>query len=295
MARTVAALAALLLLPGAAVSAPVGTLLFRSGFEDGVVLGPPFIRGGQQWQTILGTDSESGFSWSDLPGEILGFQPLLAPGSDALSRVQNWIVTAPGRSGLSTRVLLQVVLADDPEFPGTSRSNYLFRPDERMTDAVQSSWIFLQPNLREAMAGPGVTYNWRQVWEAKCALNDVGAPSFRTSVSIAYTPRLGLHWRVVGEHSPIEGKGEPEFGFVDEDIDVPAGRWFLFEVRLKQHPTEGRFTCRVDGQTLCDWSGKTMDESFVDKWNLVKLYTDPDKMGAVHWQYVDDVELRALP
>ncbi|MGH2570491.1 MAG: hypothetical protein ACRDGR_04655, partial [bacterium] len=63
---------------------------------------------------------------------------------------------------------------------------------------------------------------------------------------------------------------------------------------LKQHPTDGRFTCRIDGQTLCDWSGKTMNESLVAKWTLVKLYTPPERMGGVHWQWVDDIELRAI-
>jgi hypothetical protein len=275
-----------------AAGAEPGVVLFRSGFEQGVVLDPPFVRGGQQWQTISGTDETTGSSWSELPGRILGFQPLIAPESDAALHVQDRIVTALGRNGDSTRVLLQTVLSDDPAYPGRSRSNYLFTPDARMVDAVQSSWIFLQPDLLEVMAPAGVSYNWRQLWEVKCGPREDGVPSFRLNVAIAYTRERGLHWRAEGEHGPFDGTGEREFRFVDDRIEVPAGRWFELEIRLKQHPTDGRFTCRIDGETLCDWSGKTMNESLVEKWTLVKLYTAPERMGGPHWQYVDDIELR---
>ena len=83
-------------------------VLFRSGFERGVVLDPPFVRGGQQWRTISGTDESTGFSWSELPGKVLGFQPLIAPQSDSSSHVEERIVTVLGHDGDSTRVLEQI-------------------------------------------------------------------------------------------------------------------------------------------------------------------------------------------
>lgn len=259
--------------------------LFRSDFS-GVFLYPAYTQGGQWWQHLGGP------GWSGLPGTPFGFQPMVAAKNDPTAFVRELITRHDGPNGRPQDVILQLVMADDPDFQGIARSNYFFQPDAPMFPvAYQRSAIYLQPNLVDVMTPPDLSYNWRTIWELKYQpYPNTFTPAFRLGVNICHNRQHGVHWRASGQH---DGTGEFEFHVVDPGaIAVPAGRWFELEVLVKQHESDGRFVVAIDGDVLVDWRGLTMVPGYAaHKWNPMKCYANLPKGLGIHWQYVTDLEL----
>jgi len=170
-----------------------------------------------------------------------------------------------------------------------------------------SCWIYLQPNIEEAMVpSDDRNWNWRQLWEVKCAPDPIPEspfrPSMRHNIGINYTRALGCYWAMESQYYPGPGNWD-QFAFRagvhvgDDPIPIPAGEWFRLDIVLTPDPVAGRFVARIvleDGSEfwLGDYTGPTMVEGFpFDKWAGLKVYTDSQRLSSVHWQLVDDIKL----
>ena len=73
-----------------------------------------------------------------------------------------------------------------------------------------------------------------------------------------------------------------------------AGRWFLYELFYRRHPTEGRVWVAMDGKEVCDVTGRTMTKARLGGVSLMKCY--PTKglykgdRGTVE-QWIDDLQI----
>jgi hypothetical protein len=279
--------------------------LFASGFSEDVMVDPEYIRWNQWVGLISGVDNTTKSDWDQLGDtlsvDVLGFQPLVhADTPNPEEYTVNKIIDAPDRFGKTNKVLMQLVLKDDPNMGSLSRSNYLLNPNPGRTQGYQSSWIYLQPDLLEKISANGI-WGWRQLWEMKCATHGIPGDfswTFRYYVTITWNQNDGLHWRLEGQNEEHYGTNETEWAYKPQ-TRVPVGEWFQFEVFWKSGENDGRFWVRLHGKggdVLCDHTGRTIHspEFPAAKWNLMKCYTAERSFPA--WQYVDNLEVfDALP
>jgi hypothetical protein len=159
---------ALMALPGEALPhdearaarAPPARLLFWSGFEGGVSVGAPrdcYAAG--CWQSLLGTDSASGFTWSSSIAGMpaTGFQVRAGTGANSTaSTITDYIVndiqTVTGRTGAATRA--QHTVIKKTSCTGTASQNgvdcyaqdpFLLQPTSEPGDMYISFWRKLDP------------------------------------------------------------------------------------------------------------------------------------------------------
>lgn len=282
-------------------------LLFKSGFEEGVVLTPPILRFGQWRQELRGGDQ--GYSWnSALPGAPTDFQYLVSDGDAAdvtqLQRfVETRIDTVPGHDGKSTRSLYQAMRADGSI--GRTQNDFILFNLANPESGYVRYWIRLQPNLLDLMRDEG---DWRVLFEWKEAPSSAPPTGldfqYRWLVMISRrkpdkeSPVDGLAWKLEGDAiAPDQAaKGTPwtdEWTIWNRQVPVPLGEWFSFEVSWKlAMGDEGRVLVKANGRVIAERRGRTQQE-----WPRGKLYTFMTYTATTvvargeSYQWVDDFEL----
>ena len=296
--------------PPAAPAAP-GTearLLFKSGFEEGVVLTDPQLRFGQWRQQLRGADQ--GYEWStDLLGSPVDFQYLVS-GNDArdvtaLHRfVETRIDSVVGHDGRTTRALFQALRGKGTI--GQTQNDFIVFDMQNAQSGYVRCWVKLQPNLLDLMTQEG---DWRVLFEWKETPAFTTLPpgidfQYRWLVMISRRKPTrdsafdGLAWKVEGDVVTPEqaATGTPwtdDWTIWNNQVRVPLGEWFPFEVQWKLDPgSGGRLVVWVDGQVVADHRQRTQVG-----WSRGKLYLFENYMGAEPlrrgeaYQWVDEFEL----
>lgn len=275
-------------------------LLFKSGFEDGVILDKPKINGDGWDQVLRGQDQ--GYSWENLlsrgrpPNR---FTYLVSSKQKDLSQfVITRIDTVKGRDGKDTKALFsELIKQDSTPFIGNTRNEYGLYPKESDKQAYMRYWIKLQPDLGTAVLPKGEQRS-RQIMEWK----ETGPPGeradFRWNINIKRSVGVDeLWWLTESQYgdlaiSPLAWRCK------SFKVKVPIDEWFLFEVFWKLDPKDGRVWAAVNGETIVNYRGRTQKDSGLFVWWPMKVYTGgqidfiPDTPGYNGiYQWVDDVEV----
>jgi hypothetical protein len=274
---------------------PAG-LIFWSGFEGEVSVGAPrdcYSAG--CWQDLLGTDSQSGFSWPPRIGGGAGqFQVRSGTGS-APSRhtisdyIVNEIQTVDGPKGTPTRVLHSQIKRTGCTGTASQNSNpscsaqvpYLLQPTRDVGDLYISFWRKLPPDLLDKLINA-----WHVVFEWK------SAGDYRVIAQIVNYGGARPYWEIRADNVANGGLPHEEFWRVNKrSLRVPVGEWFKFEVFWhRSDEADGRVWMAVDGQKLVDKLGPNMGvrRAPIDRIFLTQLYS-----GASYplSQWTDDVQI----
>jgi hypothetical protein len=247
-------------------------LLFKSGFERGVVLQP--LKDG--YQMITGTDAVTGFTW---PIDILGASEsgIHVIRDDSGRALENEIRTVTGHTGRRTRVLY-------------SRENHEYRDDTQapyeildITDGRRDLYIRYWVKLDSAAWN--APRKWRTFFEWKSRDYRFGT-GFRL-ISFIYTDGNGQpYWVWQGDRDPEHPLWEIE----NRTIPVPRNTWFLTEFYWHWSTgADGRALWRINGRVVGDHYGPTTrNNKPVDFIMLTQIYGN----GNPKRQWIDDIEIR---
>jgi len=257
-----------LTLQGAKADQP--RLLFSSGFEKGVRLGP-LVDG---YQKITGTDAQTGFSW---PIRILGASDsaLHLIEHDNQKAVRNEIQTVIGHRGKPTRALFS---AQNYAHEVTQSPYEILDITDGRRDLYVRYWIKLD---RASLTKPDM---WRTFfeWKTKGYANGRG---FRL-ISFIYTDSDGKpYWVWQGDRDPEH----PIWEIENRRIPVPMGKWFLTEFYWHwSKGTDGRALWKVNGKIIGDHRGPTTrNNKPIDFIMLTQIYGNANPKH----QWIDDIEI----
>jgi hypothetical protein len=273
------------------------TLLFASGFEDGVALSA--VRGRAGWQYLAGTDSVTGFVWPPaIWSSGAGLQLLTGvDDTSASAYIANRIETVTGRDGRSTRALYQSVVR---RATAVTQDPLLFTPPAptgREGDLYTSEWVKLQPDLAsQLVAGKmpdGSWGNWRVLFEWKTGGQgaDYGG-DYRIKLSINKSDSGTLYWSVAGDNN-ANGPFPFEAYWTADNYEVPviAGQWFRLETFTHRSAgSDGEFWAKIGGQSIVDHLGPNVgvNNRPINRIMLSQVYTGGQVPA---YQWVDDLEI----
>ncbi len=244
-------------------------ILFASGFE-GVELAQQI----DDYQAIIGTDSETGFSW---PITILGASESALHFIDDNNHqyVDSRIVKVTGRNGQPTHAL--------------------FSEANRADGATQAPYEIL--NIRQGRKNLYIRYwikidsisfdqpdSWRTFFEWKSRGYAHGR-GFRL-ISFIYTDAGGdPYWHFQGDRNPQT----PIWEISNRDIPVPMDEWFLTEFYWHwSKNNDGRALWRINGQVVADHRGPTTrNNQPIDFIMLTQIYGNANPK----YQWIDDIEI----
>jgi hypothetical protein len=250
-------------------------LLFKSGFENGVVLANPV----EDYQALEGTDSETGFSW---PITILGASEsaLHYIDDDNHQTVQSSIETVIGHDGNETRALYNIEHSDI----GATQCPYeILNITEGRKDLYIKYWIKLDSESLTQID------KWRTFFEYKTK-DYANGTGFRL-ISYVYTDDQGHpYWHWQGDADPEH----PVWEIDNTDISVPMNEWFLTEFYWHwSEGNDGRALWKINGEVVGDHFGPTTRNSKpIDFIMITQIYGDANPKH----QWIDDIEIwDALP
>jgi hypothetical protein len=245
-------------------------LLFSSGFEGGVKLGP--FDG--YYQYILGTDSETGYSW---PIDILGSSGsgLHLIDHDNGAALENEIQTVTGHDGSPTKALYNIQHYGD----GVTQSPYEILD---MTEGTKD--VYIRYWIKMDSASLTVPNMWRTFFEYKT--KDYAKRTGFRLIAFIYTDNDGAPfwvWQGDKHHS------EPIWEFENKSVPVPLNEWFLTEFYWHwSDGDDGRALWKVNGQVIKDHYGPTTQNSKpVDFIMMTQIYGNANPKH----QWIDDIEI----
>ncbi len=250
------------------------TLLFSSGFEDGVYIDETAYEDNEDYRFIRGKDAETGFSW---PINILG-----AKGSaihyvddDNFKAVSSNIQKVIGHNGDSTNTLYST------EYYNTDCTQCPYEIldiTEGTKDLYIKYWIKLDS---ASLVQPN---KWRTFfeWKTKDYAKNRG---FRL-ISYIYSDDDGIpYWHWQGDKNPEH----PIWEIDNKDIPVPLNKWFLTEFYWHwSEGDDGRALWKINGQVIGDHYGATTRHGKpIDFIMITQIYGDSNPK----YQWVDDIEI----
>ena len=270
--------------------------LFASGFSEGISITPDLL-------DIVGTDSETGFSFDENPDwvESVGFYHAVARDSDVNDFVGTEIVEAQGPDDETSRVLHLTNKGDDPDEGSTTRNELSFFGREEGVTYDEGYVRYdtrLQDNLDQVVED-GVEPALYYFMEAKDRApgptgRGLGHSGFRINIGITQDPETRqLFWVATGEQvQPVRIIEWQDRNF---DVEVPLGEWFEVESYIRRHPTDGRVYFAINGEVVFDLSVSTQHAEEPRPllfWSPFKLYHDPSwwAQGPTE-QWYDDLEV----
>ena len=282
------------------------SIIFASGFEEGVTLAGPVANPSKFWtHALTGTDSETGYTWpTDLPGGLDAsqnrFYYYVYINKDLEDYIRTRIEEVIGRDGEPTRALYMEVRADDPDDePRVTRNTFNIKvPNEspsELDELYVRYWMKLQPDLAQNWKKMNVWRTYNEVWEEGLAT--------RISFYIERGPRAptsnNLYWMLKSDTRPCTQQGcvfEPPHFINISPLEVPLDEWFLIETYWKHSETDGIIWTKINGEEIHRHEGPNSQGEPLTAFNLFKVYTSESFMEegpAYHW--VDDVVICRNP
>jgi len=269
------------------------SLIFWSGFENGVSMGAPrncYSAG--CWQDVLGTDALSGFSWPPKVGGGGGqFQVrsgTTSTSSTIGSYITNSIDTVTGRTGAQTRVLHSRMYktgctgtSSQASTNCSAQDPYLLQPTTDVPDMYISFWRKIDPTLAQKLVN-----GWHVVFEWK------STGDYRIIAQIVNYGGATPSWEMRADNVANGGLAFKEFWRVNNQaIKVPLGEWFKFEVFWhRSKGADGRVWMAVNGQKLVDKLGPNIgvNNNPIDRIFLMQLYSAASYPLS---QWTDDIQI----
>ena len=275
-----------------------GTLQFRSGFEAETTVSEYSRNGKRHMHRITGEDAETGYDWDDLPCAEAYFVYIIgdeAPNDYVTTDIQ----TVEGIDGKPTQALHMSVKGDYAPGKSTSRNEFSLFYDASGPNAYEEGyvkyWMRLEDDFIERF--PTERPNWRMMMEWKepnsgTTTEKGGTNNYRINIHIVMRNGRPL-WQTIGQE--VQPVRITEWEETNEAHEVPVGRWFQVEAYMKKHATDGQVFFAVDGETICDYRGRTEHKDNplpLRFWSIFKLYhgTKWIEKEPTH-QWIDNVEL----
>jgi hypothetical protein len=272
------------------------TLLFASGFEDGVVLLAPRDRDG--WQYLAGTDRATGFTWPpNVWGGGAGLQLLTGVDDASAAYIANRIETVNGRGGTPTRALYQGIARRGTEL---TQDPLLLTPSAPVAlegDLYTSAWVKLQADLASQLVSGKMSDaswgNWRVLFEWKTGGQGAAyGGDYRIKLSVNKNDSGELYWSAAGDNN-ANGPFSFETYWTADNHEVPvvAGEWFRLETFTHRSTgADGEFWARIDGRPVVDHLGPNVGvrNDPINRIMISQVYTG-GRIPAYQW--VDDLEI----
>jgi len=252
-----------------------GTLLFSSGFENGVYIDNTAYPDNEDYRYIKGTDSETGSTW---PICVLksSKSAIHYVADDNHNAVFSEIQSVIGHDGQLTNALYQ-------------QENY--RPDEDtqcpyeildIKDGTKDLYIKYWIKLDSASLYKPDT--WRTFFEWKTE-KYAARRGFRL-ISFIYTGSDGIpYWHFQGDKNHKNSIWEIE----NKEIPVPVNEWFMTEFYWHwSEGDDGIVYWKINGQTIGEHHGPTTRRGkSIDFIMLSQIYGN----STPKHQWVDDIEI----
>ncbi len=278
------------------------TLLFSSGFEQGVSLSQPVSEGGSSQfklfsQELQGSDVAN-FDWSDLDtmfGADRTYLFELVYLDDHPERPANYywdyhFEQVTGWDGNPTRALYM----GQPHEGGHDSYLYLVRGEDAQSTPMMETIYFRYrmkwpANLKQIMMDMASYRNGR-AWYNPTFYKTPGQHPLEHRIEPGIRWVQGenddkMYWRAAADHG--ETPFEQYWQVVNQDVPVPAGQWFTLEIYwYRSTGSDGRYYMAVDGNPVVNFYGRTKHELNVQRVGFFGLY------GAeMPQQWVDDFQV----
>jgi len=251
------------------------TLLFSSGFEEGVYLDSTIDPLAEDYQFIRGTDENTGFSW---PIDILGSSGsgLHYIDDDNKQAIFSEIQTVTGHNNTPTKALYSV--QNYMHGDATQCPYEILDITEGTKDLYIKYWIKLDGSSLEQAD------KWRTFFEWKT--EDYGSGDGFRLITFIYTDEQGdPYWHFQGDADPQH----PVWEIDNKTIPVPKDEWFLTEFYWHWSEGEdGRALWKINGEVVGDHYGPTTRHSKpIDFIMLTQIYGNANPKH----QWIDDLEI----
>ena len=259
------------------------TLLFKSGFEQGVVVEEPYNDGGGTWeQDVQGSDS-SDFTWPIKFWDTSGvFQVLVDSSLDSKEYIKNEIVPTTGHSGKTTMVMRSTIYK---AAQGWTQDPYIIMDAKESGDLYVSYWIKMPENLQDVLGDGTKDDGWCTFFEWKTS------GDYRIAAYIYLEEDGKPYWYVHGDNvanSAIEMPYHEYWNIENHTYPVPEGEWFMVEFFWHRSiNSDGRFWWAVDGNIIADYHGSNKIKEPIDRIMLFTVYSGKYPLS----QEVDDIEI----
>ncbi len=249
-------------------------LLFSSGFEGDVYISDSLIPDNEDYRLILGTDSETGFSW---PINILGAvnSSLHYVDDDNMNAVKSEIQTVTGYDGNLTKALYST------EHYKTDATQCPYEILD-ITDGTKD--LYIKYRMKVDSASLKQPDKWRAIFEWKTEDYAKGR-GFRL-IAFIYTDENGkAYWHFQGDKNPEH----PVWEIDNFDVPVPVNEWFLTEYYWHwSEGDDGIALWKINGQVIGEHHGATTRNSKpIDFIMLTQIYGDANPKH----QWIDDIEI----
>jgi len=250
------------------------TLLFSSGFENGVFFDDAIVPDFLDFRYIKGTDNETGFSW---PINILGAteSAIHYIDDDNLNAVFSEIQTVEDRNGNQTKALYSIENYDI----GVTQSPY-----EILNIVNGNKDLYIRYWMKLDASSLGQIDKWRALFEYKT--KDYANGSGFRLIAFIYTDEQGLpYWHFQGDQNPTT----PIWEIDNTSIPVPSDEWFLTEFYWHwSEGDDGIVSWKINGLLVGENIGPTTRNSKpIDFIILTQIYGDANPK----FQWVDDIEI----
>lgn len=255
------------------------TLLFSSGFEEGVYIDPTVVPDSEDYAYIRGTDRTTGFSW---PIDVLGASEsaLHHIEDDGLQAVQAKIETVIGHDGKETKALYnaeQYIAGESTQFPYE-----ILNITKGNKDLYIRYWMKIDAS---SLTQPD---KWRALFEYKTKdYKDPGegGTGYRL-IAFIYTDENGKpYWHFQGDAD----SESPIWEIDNKTIPVPTNEWFLTEYYWHwSNGDDGKSVWKINGQVVAEHQGATTrNNNPIDFIILTQIYGDANPK----YQWIDDIEI----
>lgn len=249
--------------------------LMKARFQ-GVTLGAQ----SNGYGAILGTDSRTGWNWTD--NTVFGAKPRIQYiGGNASAA----IVSATDYQGVTSQVL-QVSIAGQT---GIDQCILLLEPTETLTEFIMRGRLKLAANIATALGGggwlaPGPELKSAGDYRINCQVGNLSGPPVTPRFNVAMDNNANGGLPPNGQMTNFYGS--PVYNF---DAAVPVGVWYQYELYVRRSNTTGRITWKINGATVFDMDN--IDTIGVNNAEINRLMLGSAYASGANTVQIDDVEV----
>jgi hypothetical protein len=251
-------------------------LLFKSNFGSGVSLGMPtkFYSNGSgtgAWQSITGTDKETGYTWpiTALGATFSGVQLIVidpVTSSTIGNYISNEIRSVTGPNGKPINGLYQNVKIKGPVGQAGSQDSLLIQRPWTIGDVNDlyiTYWFKYPADLASKLDSTVSSGNWRMQSGFKTGgYNNTHAGDYRIETHVMKGVDGVLYWMTKADN--VANGPWPRVDYWRENnyaVPVPLDTWFKYEVYWhRSSGSDGRYWAAVNGEVIVDHYGPNMGD-----------------------------------
>lgn len=249
------------------------TMLFKSNFGAGVLLGSPYnFTTNGAWQALSGTDKETGYTWpiKALGSDFSGIQMITTDPITPLTLPDyafNEIRKISGPKGNPVNALSQNIKVKGPAGTWDAQSPLIIQRPWTIgdvTDLYITYW-YKNPAISVAQLDPAIpgAGEMLQFQFKTGGYNNTWAGDYRLSMGVMKGDAGNLYWRT---HADNQASG-PSPKLVEywreenHTVLVPVDAWYKVEIFWhRSGGSDGRFWAAINGEKIVDYHGPNMGD-----------------------------------